>query len=70
MEDKRVIAAIAAVLQYIRTEEETVQMLAAQPFAELVKPAAAQAALRPWGLNGRQTQMQNRNLMQMRAFRR
>jgi hypothetical protein len=70
MEDKRVAAAIAAVLQYIQTEEEVVQMLAAQPFTEFGKPAAARAACSPWGLNGRQAQMQNRNLMQMRAFRR
>jgi hypothetical protein len=70
MEDKRIAAAIAAVLQYIRTDEEAVQMLAAQPFGELGKSAAARAAFSPWGLHGRQTQMQNRNLMQMRAFRR
>ena len=70
MEDERVAAAIAAVLQYIRTEEEAVQMLAAQPFAEFARSAAGQAAFSPWGLNGRQTQMQNRNLMQLRVFRR
>ena len=70
MEDKRVVAAIAAVLQYMRTEEEAVQMLAARPYEQLAKAPGAQAAFSPWGLNGRQTLMHNRSLMQMRVFRR
>jgi len=70
MEDKKMAAAIAAVFDYIRTEEEAVQMLGARPLAERVTPAAAPVFFKPWGMNGRQSPMQNRYLMQMRSFRR
>jgi len=72
-DNKKISAAIAAVMYYIN-EEQAIQMQAAtygmygmQP----VPPASAMAAAaKPWGMNGRQTQMQMRNLMQMRAFQR
>jgi hypothetical protein len=60
---KKIAAALAAVTQFLQEEE-----LAALQFAS----PAAEAALPPgpalWALNGRQTQMQLRNLMQLRAF--
>ena len=66
--DKRKRAAIsAAVLQYIRTEEEAVclgAMRAAQPAAAAVPSAPPKM----WGASGRQQQMQLRNMMQWRAF--
>lgn len=61
--NKKLAAAISAVLRYIKQEEEAVYT---QPV-----PAAAHAPsvkLRLWGLSGRQAQMQMRNLMQMKAF--
>jgi hypothetical protein len=65
--DKRKItAAVAGVMAYIRTEEEAIcaaKMAAALPAAE---PAAPPVKL--WGISGRQSQMQLRNLMQMKAF--
>jgi hypothetical protein len=66
-------AAIAAVLQYIKTQEEAIAiqsaMQAAQPqMPRLDQPPAP--TVKPWGLSGRQAQMQMRNLMQLRTFRR
>ena len=65
-------AAIAAVMQYIKTEEEAIAMqsaMATAPFQvpELARPPAP--AIKPWGVSGRQAQMQMRNLMQLRTFR-
>ena len=60
---KKFAAAIAAVMQYLQEEE-----LAALQAAPPAKEAAAPAGPRLWALNGRQTQMQLRNLMQLRAL--
>jgi len=69
-DNKKISAAIAAVMYYIN-EEQAVQMQAATYGMQPVPPATAMtAASKPWGMNGRQTQMQMRNLMQMRAFQR
>jgi hypothetical protein len=70
---KKITAATAAVLQYIRSEEEAVARQFASYAAEaqmaaIFQPYAPQ--VKPWGLNGRQTQMQMRNLMQLRTFHR
>ena len=65
-------AAIAAVLQYIKTEEEAIAMQNAMQAAAYQMPRFAQPpapAIKPWGVSGRQTQMQMRNLMQLRTFR-
>ena len=68
--DKKVTAAIGAVIHYIRMEEDAIRMQAAG-FGMPQVPAAPlpPAAVNPWGMNGRQTQMQMRNLMQLRTFR-
>lgn len=66
-------AAIAAVLQYIKTEEEAIAMQSAMQAAQTQMAMVAQQAapaVKPWGVSGRQAQMQMRNLMQMRTFRR
>ncbi len=65
-------AAIAAVTQYIKAEEETVAMqnaMQAVPsqMPQLAPPPAP--AVKPWGVSGRQAQMQMRNFMQLRTFR-
>jgi hypothetical protein len=68
MENKsKVTAAVSAVLQYIRTEEEAVAMQAAMPASGQVAPAPA---FNLWSISGRQALMQMRNLMQMRTFHR
>jgi hypothetical protein len=61
---KKFAAAIAAVMQYVQEEEPAAPQFAS-PAAEL---AAAPAGPKLWALNGRQTQMQLRNLMQLRAL--
>ena len=69
---KKAIAATAAVLQYIKSEEEAIAMQSAPYAAGLQMPAIFPYApqVKPWGLSGRQTQMQMRNLMQLRTFHR
>ena len=65
-------AAIAAVLQYIKTEEEAIEMQSGMQAVQLQMPMIAQQSVpvvKPWGVSGRQAQMQMRNLMQLRTFR-
>ncbi len=69
-DDKKVTAAIAAVMSYIQ-DEEAMSMQAAMsgmPQAPAALAATAAAAVKPWGMSGRQAQMQMRHLMQMRTF--
>ena len=69
-DDKKVSAAIAAVMHYIQEEEAILMQQAAMagmPPAQM--SALPVVAATPWAMNGRQTQMQMRNLMQMRTFR-
>ena len=69
----KITAATAAVLQYIKSEEEAIARQFASPAAEPQMPAIFQPSaqqMKPWGLSGRQTQMQMRNLMQLRTFHR
>jgi|GEM_PF-134983 len=69
---KKISAAISAVMNYIRTEEEAIciQSLAA-PEVEPAQAAyaAAMAPVKLWGMSGRQAQMRMRNMMQMRTFK-
>jgi hypothetical protein len=73
MEDtQKPAAAIAAVIQYIKTEEEAIAMQSAMQASQPQMPQLAQPPARvakPWGVSGRQAQMQLRNLMQLRTFR-
>jgi uncharacterized membrane protein len=70
---KKAAAAISAVLLHIKAEEEAIAMQsamqaqAAGPSMPLVSRAPTQV-IKPWALNGRQTQMQIRTLMQLRTF--
>lgn len=66
MDDKRKIAAVAAVMAYIRQDEDIVcaQFPAPPPSRQPVPPQP----LNIWALSGRQAQMQFRNLMQTKAF--
>jgi hypothetical protein len=70
--DKKVTAAIAAVMSYLQ-DEEAVRAQAGMfgmPQAPAVSAAIAANLIKPWGMSGRQAQMQMRNLMQMRTFQR
>jgi len=75
MDKKAKIAAAisAAVLNYIRTEEESVMMNQGCMPVGLSASIGVQAVTLPfniWSLSGRQAIMQTRNLMQMKAFSR
>jgi hypothetical protein len=67
---KKIAAATSAVMQYVRTEEEAVYMQSlALPSEASAMPVAAAAPMKLWGMSGRQAQMQMRNLMQMKTFK-
>ena len=69
MKNNKKIAAASAVLAYIKEEEEIAGAMAmqaqtgARETQALVCPQVSM-----WGLNGRQTQMQLRSMMQLKAF--
>lgn len=63
---KKLVAVLAAVSAYIKTEEEARLSMPAP--AAISSQAAAPANF--WGMSGRQAMMQNRNLMQMKTFHR
>jgi hypothetical protein len=65
---KKIAAAAAAVLNYIMTEEEAVCIESMARASVLPAPDAA-TPVKLWGASGRQSQMQMRNLMQMRTFK-
>jgi hypothetical protein len=70
--DPRSAAAIAAVMQYIKTEEEAIAVQSAMAAAAPQMPGVTRQpapAVKPWGVSGRQAQMQMSHLMQMRTFR-
>ncbi len=71
-DDKKVTAAIAAVMSYIQDEEALSMQatMSGMPQAPAVSAALAMDTVKPWGMSGRQAQMQMRNLMQMRTFQR
>ena len=70
--DKKVSAAIAAVMSYIQDEEAVCAQAAmsGMPQAPAASAAIVANLIKPWGMSGRQAQMQMRNLMQMRTFQR
>jgi len=63
--DKKLAAALAAVSATIKSEEEAA--LQAAPGAVPGLPATSQG-FNPWGMSGRQSMMQMRNLMQLKSF--
>ena len=68
--NKKAAAAIAAVMNYITTEEEAIciQSMATPALTPSPEPHVT-APMKLWGTSGRQAQMQMRNLLQMRTFR-
>ena len=61
---KKIAAAIAAVMQYL--QERGVWLRCSSPLRP--RKLRRRPGLKLWALNGRQTQMQLRNLMQLRAL--
>ena len=70
MEDpKKIAAAVSAVMNYIKTEEEAICIQSlAEPAVEPILEAYAAAPVKLWGMSGRQAQMHMRTMMQMRTF--
>jgi len=70
MEDtKKISAAVSAVMNYIKTEEEAICIQSlAEPAVEPIPEAYAAAPVKLWGMSGRQAQMHMRTMMQMRTF--
>ena len=67
---KKISAAIAAVMHYIQEEEASLMQQAGMSgMLQAPSVLAPATAFSPWSMNGRQSQMQMRNLMQMRTFR-
>lgn len=63
---KKIAAAIGAVMSYLKAEEEV--GLQPWPPVEKIRPAHVPVLLKMWGISGRQAMMQIRNMMQMKAF--
>ena len=69
---KKITAAVSGVLHYLRTEQEALAMsstLATGWQPSLSAENGPPLSFKPWGISGRQEQMQVRNLMQMRTFK-
>ncbi len=59
---KKITAAVSAVTHYIKTEEEMAMM------SLVSSHLTGKIPHNLWGMNGRQTQMQTRSMMTMKAF--
>ena len=80
MKDKKKIAAIAAVSNYIKSQQEQrawspphalqEPAMGVEAVAPVPPPAAQQVIPNVWGLGGRAQQMNMRCLMQMKSFHR
>lgn len=66
--DKKIAAAISAVMGYIHHEEEIIYQQTMTAPAATQTPATA-VLTKMWALSGRQAIMQMRHLMQMKTFR-
>jgi hypothetical protein len=66
--EKQMAAALAAVAAYMQQEEEVFHQQLAAVMAP--PPAPMSTVMNLWGQSGRQSMMQMRNLMQVKAFHR
>lgn len=64
---KKMVAVISAVISYIKTEEEVFSMQPAV-VTDRADFVSRQVLLNLWGVSGRQSLMQMRSLMQMKAL--
>ncbi len=65
--DKKIIAAMSAVMSYVTQEEEILRM---QDSSMDRSNLAPRVSANIYGASGRQSIMQTRNMMQMKAFHR
>ena len=67
-DNPKLAAAVAAVMNYIKTEEEMAIAQAGQLTGAQPAMPAASMAMNLWGASGRQSIMQMRSLMQWKSF--
>ncbi len=73
--DKKKVAAVAAVMAYLQTEEEAACAMAVQAASQaryataMAHPTVHVQQSSQWAVSGRMEQMQMRSLMQMRGIR-
>lgn len=72
--NKKMVAALSAVLQFLKEEEE-MKFICMQKFAPpevpiLSRAPAASVVSGQWAISGRYDQMHKRSMMQMKAFHR
>ncbi len=66
MDNKKMAAAMSAVMTYIKTEEDNACIQSMAAAARQARPR--QTGVNLWGGSGRQAQMQMRGLLQMKSF--
>ena len=67
---KKKVAAISAVLSYLRQQEEALAFQQLNALNGVSISTETQVFANVWGMSGRQAQMQIRSLMQMKALNR
>ncbi|MBA4368825.1 MAG: hypothetical protein C0403_14455 [Desulfobacterium sp.] len=67
MKEKKIAAAVSAVLAYIKTEEEMAPMQSTSPTQPKMSETAS-TGFNFWGLSGRQSMMNMRTMMQLKSF--
>ncbi len=75
MDKKKIAAAIAAVFDYIKTQEEAAACYIPEAQDSLAQGMPVQMVAQPaqnmnqWGISGREAHMQTRSMMQLRVFK-
>lgn len=67
MKEKKVVAAISAVMTYIKSEEEIAATQSADPIKP-EEPKVYSESLNLWGISGRQAIMNMRSMLQVKAL--
>ena len=67
-DSKKKVAAVSAVMHYLRQEEEAFAFQQLNASNGVPISAEAKGSSNAWGMSGRQAQMQIRSLMQMKAL--
>ena len=67
-DNPKLVAAVAAVMHYLKSEEEMAMAQAGQAVGPQVATPPGSMAINTWGISGRQSIMQLRSLMQWKSF--
>jgi len=66
--NRKKVAAISAVISYLKQEEEAISIQQSDSLNGMWTAVTPRMASNFWGVSGRQAQMQMRGLMQMKAL--